>query len=75
MGCDCTIGTTSRTAENLYNALFCLHGSGNTPLANEAYPSALDPMMSVCCWRLTLSLVGRTSRLFRLCMRIQSNKV
>ena len=43
-------------------------GSGNTPLASEAYPPALDPMMSVCCWRLTPPLVGRTNRPLRPCM-------
>ena len=40
-----------------------------------AYPSALDPRMSVCCWRLPPPRVGRTSHLLRPCMRIQSNRV
>ena len=43
-------------------------GSGNPPLASEAYPSALDPMMSVCCWHFPRSLAGRTNRRFRPCM-------
>jgi len=30
MGCDCTVGTTSRVAENFYKTLFCLAKEAET---------------------------------------------
>src|SRR5271156_1656756 len=72
---DCNFDITSRAAKNLCQNLCCLQRQRRTLETSGAYPRVVRPMMSALGWHFPLSLVGRTNRPLRWCIRIQSNRV